>query len=92
MTMCMACGKRRPGCDCPKSAPKVEVFKVQRDMTGGYLLIYNRDASSMQQVPWKQVKNLLGIHGMRPMTKRFVYAEVSDTHIHVTGPAPSQDW
>lgn len=71
---------------------KTEVFKIQRSACGRFVLLYNEDDTTLKQVPWKEVRNFLGIHGMRPMTKRYVYAEVSDTAIHITGPAPAQEW
>lgn len=69
-----------------------QIFKVQRSGCGRNVLIYNEGSTILRQEAWRDVQNFLGIHGMRPMTKRYVYAEVDATRIHITGQAPSQDW
>jgi hypothetical protein len=69
-----------------------EILKVQRSGCGRNVLMYNKDDSILRQQAWREVRNFLGIHGMKPMTKRYVYADVDSKTIHITGPAPSQDW
>jgi hypothetical protein len=54
--------------------------------------MYSKDNTTLRQEAWRDVKDFLGIHGMKPMTKRYVYADVTAKQIHITGPAPSQDW
>ena len=68
------------------------VLKVQRSACGRNVLMYDKDDEHLRQVAWREVRDLLGIHGMKPMSKRYVYADVDDKTIHITGPAPSQDW
>jgi hypothetical protein len=69
-----------------------QILKVQRSGCGRNVLMYNKDDSILRQQAWREVRNFLGIHGMKPMTKRYVYADVDAKTIHITGPAPSQDW
>jgi hypothetical protein len=69
-----------------------QILKVQRSACGRNLLMYSKDNTILRQEAWRDVKDFLGIHGMKPMTKRYVYADVTAKQIHITGPAPSQDW
>jgi hypothetical protein len=69
-----------------------QILKVQRSGCGNSVLLYTKDDTILRQEPWRDVKDFLGIHGTKRMTKRYVYADVTKKRIHITGQAPSQDW